>query len=216
VKSLYSVFDLWNVSNFFVGAGMCVNATRNLIWKNAENLDLSPLMPVEAIAGIEEEIVLQLRVHHITAQEDYQIFNALRGGNLSLALDMIAEHKGVNAVDEWEFTPLMYAVQKSDLMLLSALLNSRKPIVDVNAMKAVNPTTATRPESSISSSSPVQFRRIEPLMFFFPVFSLFCCHQSGYSALFYAVELKATTIMKALLRRGADPNATIRQPVRNQ
>eukprot|EP01042_Synura_sphagnicola_P004854 gene4854-biopygen5192 len=75
---------------------------------------------------------------------------------------MIAEHKGVNAVDEWEFTPLMYAVQKSDLMLLSALLNSRKPIVDVNAMKA-----------------------------------------SGYSALFYAVELKATTIMKALLRRGA-------------
>jgi len=149
---------------------MCVNATRNLIWKNAENLDLSPLMPVEAIAGIEEEIVLQLRVHHITAQEDYQIFNALRGGNLSLALDMIAEHKGVNAVDEWEFTPLMYAVQKSDLMLLSALLNSRKPIVDVNAMKAVNPTTATRPESSISSSSPVQFRRIEPLMFFFSCF----------------------------------------------
>ena len=34
---------------------------------------------------------------------------------------------------------------------------------------------------------------------------------SGYTALFYATELKSTVIMQALLRKGADPNAVIQQ-----
>ena len=43
-----------------------------------------------------------------------------------------------------------------------------------------------------------------------------CAHlfvKSGYTALFYAVELSAPGILSALLRRGADPSVTILQEV---
>lgn len=37
--------------------------------------------------------------------------------------------------------------------------------------------------------------------------------QSGFTALFYAVDLAAPTILSALLRRGADPNTTLKLSV---
>ena len=37
--------------------------------------------------------------------------------------------------------------------------------------------------------------------------------QNGYTALFYALELPSTSIMKALLRRGANPNLSVTQKV---
>jgi len=38
--------------------------------------------------------------------------------------------------------------------------------------------------------------------------------KSGFTALFYAVDLAAPTILSALLRRGADPNTALKLSVR--
>ena len=116
---------------------MCENATRILTWDTAVKVDLTPLMPPDANSDIVEGLTVKLRVHHITEAIDYQIFDALKQRNVSFVLDLIEERRGINAVDEWGFTPLMLSVKNSELVVVAALLNSRKPIVEVNAAKSV-------------------------------------------------------------------------------
>lgn len=150
--------------------GLCANETRILRFENGAGLDLSPT-PINPnnLIDLEEKVSIEFTIEHITTPSDYQIFGAWREGNLSLVLDMITEHRGVNAFDEWGQTLLMHAVQRGSIEVVSALLNTRMPKVDVNVAKS-----------------------------------------NGFSALLYAVDLPSTSLLKALLRRGADPNCQLR------
>lgn len=118
--------------------GLCVNETRILRWNSGVNLDLSPL-PVDRnnLIDLKEKISIEFTIESVTDPADYQIFGAWREGNWSLVLDLIQDHKGVNAVDEWGQTLLMHAVQGGSIEIVSALLNTRMPKVDVNIAKSV-------------------------------------------------------------------------------
>jgi hypothetical protein len=153
--------------------GLCVNETRILRWENGAGLDLSPT-PVSPnnLIDLEETVSIEFTINTITSASDYQIFGAWREGNISLVLDMITDHKGINAVDEWGMTLLMHAVSKGSIEVVSLLLNTRMPKVDVNIAKS-----------------------------------------NGFTALIYAVDLAQTSMLKALLRRGADPNCQLNMGV---
>ena len=118
--------------------GLCVNETRILQWESGADLNLSPI-PVDPnnLVDVDEKVSVEFTIEHITVPSDYQIFGAWREGNVSLVLDLITEHKGINAVDEWGQTMLMHAVQKGSIEVVSALLNTRMPKVDVNIAKSV-------------------------------------------------------------------------------
>jgi ankyrin repeat protein len=78
---------------------------------------------------------------------------------------------GINAIDKWGQTPLMIAAIEQKNAELAALLNTRRPSVDINKAK-----------------------------------------HSGATALFYAVQHSPAMIVQALLRRGADPNMSMKSP----
>ena len=147
--------------------GMCQNSTREIRWDSSFGIDFSPIYISNTLySKLTQSISVRMRVVNVTPQKDFQIFDTLRT-NLSLALDMILEHRGINAVDEWGQSPLMIAVTERNMkQVIAYLMNTRKPMVDVNYVKA-----------------------------------------SGFTALFYAVEHSDASIVQALLRRGADPNA---------
>lgn len=90
-------------------------------------------------------VSIDLTIVHITDPEDYRIFDHIRSGNSSAAMDMIDQHKGINAFDEWGQSALMMAVQTKKLELVAALLNTRMPKVNVNIAKSVR-TQFTTPE----------------------------------------------------------------------
>ena len=119
--------------------GTCKNATRRIIWDDASTLNTLPIF-LNADAGVqraEQGVYIDLTIEHITTAEEYEIFAAMRQGNYSSALDLIDNHVGVNAVDEWGHTPLMVAVQINRMDVVAALLNTRLPRVDINAAKPV-------------------------------------------------------------------------------
>lgn len=119
--------------------GMCSNSTRKLTWKQGEKMNSDPIfISREGLNDLDEEVSLVMKVVHITTQENYQIFNALAKRNISQVLDLIDEHKGINAVDEWGQTVLMIAVSNNQLDVVSALLNTRRPRVDINMAKSVS------------------------------------------------------------------------------
>ena len=118
--------------------GMCTNGTRIVTWENGNNINLSPLpISKNAFVDVHDEVSLEITVFYITPQEDYQIFDAFNSGNISLVMDLIDEHKGVNAVDEWGQSILMAAVAQGQLPVVASLLNTRMPRVNVNMAKSV-------------------------------------------------------------------------------
>ena len=119
--------------------GMCLNGTRKLTFNQTENLDLAPLHIYKAsLVDIKGPINCVVTVVHITSQEDYAIFEAFKKQNVTLVLDIIDAHKGINAVDEWGQTTLMTAVGMNHQNIVAALLNARMPRVNVNAAKFVS------------------------------------------------------------------------------
>jgi len=116
---------------------MCKNATRAISWSSPSKVDLRPLFVKASSGQLSDGLTITIRVVHITDADNYRIFDYIKSGNISAALDMIDEHKGVNAVDEWGQTTLMTAVQMNSLELISSLLNTRRPRVNVNMAKSV-------------------------------------------------------------------------------
>jgi ankyrin repeat protein len=57
-------------------------------------------------------------------------------GNTSRAIDMIQNHIGVNAVDEWGQTPIMIATIHKNLPLIAELMNTINPRVNLNIEKS--------------------------------------------------------------------------------
>lgn len=120
--------------------GMCENATRKFTWSDATNVNLSPIFIADAkFAELEGEVSVVITTVHITSADDYQIFDAIHKKNTSLVLELIDQHKGINAMDEWGQTPLIIAVSNQYIDIVSALLNTRMPKVDVNLAKPVSP-----------------------------------------------------------------------------
>lgn len=118
---------------------MCQNGTRKITWEEPANLNLEPILHFDnEISELEESVSFITTVVHITDNEDYQIFDAMHSGNISLVLDIIESHKGVNAVDEYGQTALMAAVSAQNIPIISGLLNTRRPKVDVNMAKSVS------------------------------------------------------------------------------
>jgi hypothetical protein len=151
--------------------GMCVNSSIILSWKQGNAIgNLTPFFGIRApfLMSIQEEVMVEMKVHHITSAEDFSIFAPLKGGNFSMVMELIDEHKGINAVDEWGLSPLMISTQSRYIPIISSLLNTRRPSVDINYAK-----------------------------------------NTGFTAIFYAIELSSTDVLLALLRRGIDPNAAI-------
>lgn len=117
---------------------MCKNATRSLVWQHGSDINLTPLVFKSSsfdITSLDEELSLVLTVVEVTSALDYQIFTAMRQKNNSLVMDLIEEHRGINAVDEWGQTPLMLAVISQNYNVLASLLNTRMPSVNVNLAK---------------------------------------------------------------------------------
>lgn len=119
---------------------MCTNSTRRLSWEQASDVNLQPIfLPEKAFpADSTGSMAVDLTVAHITSSEDYEIFSAIRHKNMSKVFDLIEQHVGVNARDEWGQTPLMVAVQSARIDIVAALLNTRMPKADVNAAKSVS------------------------------------------------------------------------------
>ena len=126
---------------------MCKNATRAVTWKDASKINLEPVFVVSDSTSVLQGVgtTIELTVAHITEQEDYRIFDHMRTGNITAALDMIEQHKGINAVDEWGQTSLMMAVQLKKLEVVASLLNTRMPKVNVNAAKSVGEKSFSSP-----------------------------------------------------------------------
>jgi hypothetical protein len=142
---LAPVQDDWPVTGAL--KGMCKNATRRITWEDPNKMNLQPVFfstdPGRVLQGM--GVSIDLTIVHITDPEDYRIFDHIRSGNSSAAMDMIDQHKGINAFDEWGQSALMMAVQTKKLELVAALLNTRMPKVNVNIAKSVR-TQYTTPE----------------------------------------------------------------------
>lgn len=118
--------------------GMCKNATRRVIWDDPSKVDLQPLFVKNVdVNGADVGVAVDITAAFVTTSEEYQIFSSLRSANFTNVVELIDDHVGVNAVDEWGQTPLMIAVQLKHLPVIAALLNTRLPKVDVNAAKSV-------------------------------------------------------------------------------
>ena len=88
--------------------GMCKNSTRDLIWTSALGANFAPFIPYDSVhSRYDEEVTVRMHLNSITSQQDFLIFDALRSDEISSAVDMIEEHRGVNAVDEWGQSSLM-------------------------------------------------------------------------------------------------------------
>ena len=120
----------------FMIKGMCLNSSRLVRWPSAKGLNFHPFTVSHTLTE-DLPVSLSMTLHSITEDSDYEVFDAFKNGNTSRVLHLINEHKGVNAKDSWGNTLLMLAVQAGNIHIISALLNARKPAVDVNAAKAV-------------------------------------------------------------------------------
>jgi hypothetical protein len=118
--------------------GMCKNSTRRMTWGDAASMNSAPLLiNIPGLSTLNEELSLIVRLVHITKPQDYQIFSSFAKRNISHVLDLIDEHLGVNAVDEWGQTALMIAVSTNQIDVVASLLNTRRPLVEINMAKSV-------------------------------------------------------------------------------
>jgi ankyrin repeat protein len=139
----------------------------------------------------------------ITSTEDYAIFDALKADNTTLALELIEQHKGVNAIDKWGQTPLMIAALEQRYTEIAALLNARRPSVNVNMAK---PSGATALFYAVQFAQPMivqaMLRRgADPNM------SMKASSSLGNTPLHFACLMEKTKMAELLLEYGANPNA---------
>ena len=188
--------------------GMCQNATRRLRWDSVTMLHgvaLSPVIGVgQAVMDLDEALVMDLHVEHITDTTDYQIFDAFKQDNLSRVLDLIDEHVGVNAMDEYGQTPLMMAVARQQLAVVASLLNTRRPKVDVNMAKSSGFTALFYAvEKATPAILQALLRRGAD-----PNVAVLQDGSRGNTPLHYACLLERAKQAEMLLEYGADPLAT--------
>jgi hypothetical protein len=117
--------------------GLCENSTNNVHYDSLVEADLRPIVREGSeLYDLDESFDMTINIQKVTKNEDYQIFQELRTGNISMVLDLIDEHKGINAMDEYGQTPLMIAVSRQYLPVVASLLNTRRPLVNINQAKS--------------------------------------------------------------------------------
>ena len=118
--------------------GTCQNSTKDFQFENAFGIDFSPfLRPNSTYSRLTEKVTIRIHISHITTEDDFSIFDAFAAMNTSLALDIIEDHKGINAVDEYGQSALMFSVANQNNLVFAALMNTRRPMVNVNFAKSV-------------------------------------------------------------------------------
>jgi hypothetical protein len=117
--------------------GLCESTTSNVHYDNLPDADARPIIrDGSEIYDLEESFDIDIHVQSVTTDSDYRIFEALRAANISMVLDLIEDHIGINGMDEYGQTPLMIAVGRQYLPVVAALLNTRRPKVDINSAKS--------------------------------------------------------------------------------
>lgn len=188
--------------------GMCQNATRRLKWDSLSMLHGVALTPIiglgRDVLDLEMGLTMDVHVEAITDTTDYQIFDAFRSENISKVLDLIEEHVGINALDEYGQTPLMMAVSKQYLPVVASLLNARRPKVDVNMAKSSGFTAVFYAvEKATPTILQALLRRGAD-----PNVVILQSGSRGNTPLHYACMLEKTKHAELLLEYGADPTAT--------
>lgn len=185
--------------------GVCKNGTRAFHWEKDMTFDCAPIFQLGTSSIADEAYSLTVKVVHLTPQLDFGIFDALTTGNITQVLDMINHHHGVNAVDEWGHTPLMIALRKPrDMMpVIAFLLNTRRPMVDVNLAKATGFTALFY---------AVEFATVDILVALLrrggePNLSSIAAGSIGNTPLHYACFLEKPKHAEALLEYGANLHA---------
>lgn len=184
--------------------GKCSNSSYTIHYDNLVDADIRPIIDYGSdIYELEETFEMNFKIQFVTSKEDYQIFEALRSANISLVLDLIDNHIGINAMDEYGQTPLMIAVARQYLPVVAALLNTRRPKVDVNLAKTSGFTALFYAvESSTPSILQALLRRgADPNM------SVLQSGSKGNTPLHFACMLEKPKHAQLLLEFGANPYA---------
>lgn len=115
--------------------GMCEESTKSIQADFDSNL--IPFVASHTIPDLAEGEAynLVLTLNKVTTDKDFQIFYAIKNSKWELAFELLENHTGVNAVDEWGQTPLLLAVANQYEFLVPPLLNSRLPKVNINYAK---------------------------------------------------------------------------------
>lgn len=184
--------------------GMCKGGSRRFTWSTAFQANFRPIISVSSLfSNLYEPMSAILKMDQITRSEDYAIFDALKANNSTLVLDMIDAHIGVNSVDAWGQTPLMIATVTGNAKVIAALLNARRPSVDVNMAR---PSGATALFSAIEHAPPMivqaLLRRGAD-----PNLAMISEDSFGNTPLHYACLLERTKHAELLLDYGANPFA---------
>jgi len=186
--------------------GMCPNATRRMTWESAYSVNFEPLpllVDNVPLAQQTQGVVIEVTVHHITESKDYQIFSFLKQKKVGEVLDMLESQRGVNAVDEAETTPLMYAAMMDMLPIVASLLNARRPSVDINMHKASGHSAIfyAVQKSSAGILQALLRRGADPNQ------TILSEGSKGSTPLHFACLLEKNKHAELLLQYGAEPDA---------
>jgi ankyrin repeat protein len=120
---------------------MCNGSSRRIIWdKDSSEINLYPIFDQDisqSLVSRDEAFSIEFNLNHVTDIDNFQIFSGFKSKNISMIMDMIDSHVGVNAVNEWGETPLMMATTRQMFPVIAHLLNTRMPAVEVNMAKSV-------------------------------------------------------------------------------
>jgi hypothetical protein len=117
---------------------MCPHEIRKLQFSSWSKSSFHPLsLPSSVVAAIDEPVTIVVHVYAVTTAQSYSIFEAISSKDFGTALDLLSDHIGVNAVDEWGQSPLIVSIINRHTPLIAALLNAHHPKVDVNYTKPV-------------------------------------------------------------------------------
>lgn len=179
--------------------GLCPNEIRKIIWNYPSEIELEPIF--HDSQDITQGLQIDITLVELTTAQEYQIFDAINSRNLSLTLDYIDQHIGVNSVDEWGHTPLITAIQLKQMDMIAALLNSRNPKVDVNKAKPSGYTALfyAVQKAPISIITGLLKRGANPNAIILQEGS------RGNTPLHFACLLENTKVIELLLEHGANP-----------
>lgn len=186
--------------------GMCPNATRRMIWDSAYGVNFSPLpflVGHPPLSRHTDGVTIDVTLHHVTDSKDYQIFSFLKQKKIGEVLDLLEAKQGVNAVDEVETTPLMYAAMMDLLPVVASLLNARRPSVDINMAKSSGHSALfyAVQKSSAGILQALLRRGADPNQ------AIVSEGSKGSTPLHFACFLEKNKHAELLLQYGADPDS---------